>query len=296
MQEVAENIKHKYSFSGHESFQCRHLWLKKGYDFIKNKNLFTNEDAVVTLGVGKNMVSSLKYWMKCFDIIDKNEVLTEFAHKLLSNDGWDPYLEDEATLWILHHKLISKGVASTYSFIFNELRREKIEFTKTNYLAFVKRKNENNKTQAVSEKTLNDDFGVMTKMYMRSNTQAKEKEDTFSGLLTELDILKSFGKRGEEYFVIESSNKDEIPDAVLLYAILEMEGFDLSINLNSIENDFNSPGSIFAINKTGLIQKIESIVNSNKWVIFNDHAGIKELQFKKKKTSLEALESYYNGK
>ena len=73
MQEVAENIKHKYTFSGHESFQCRHLWLKKGYDFIKNKNLFTNEDAVVTLGVGKNMVSSLKYWMKCFDIIDKNE-------------------------------------------------------------------------------------------------------------------------------------------------------------------------------------------------------------------------------
>lgn len=296
MQEVAENIKHKYTFSGHESFQCRHLWLKKGYDFIKNKNLFTNEDAVVTLGVGKNMVSSLKYWMKCFDIIDKNEVLTEFAHKLLSNDGWDPYLEDEATLWILHHKLISKGVASTYSFIFNELRREKIEFTKTNYLAFVKRKNEDNKTQAVSEKTLNDDFGVMTKMYMRSNTQAKEKEDTFSGLLTELDILKSFGKRGEEYFVIESSNKDEIPDAVLLYAILEMEGFDLSINLNSIENDFNSPGSIFAINKTGLIQKIESTVNQNKWVIFNDHAGIKELQFKKKKTSLEVLESYYNGK
>ncbi|MDX9931639.1 MAG: DUF4007 family protein, partial [Bacteroidales bacterium] len=25
----------KYTFSGHDSFQCRQLWLKKGYDFVK---------------------------------------------------------------------------------------------------------------------------------------------------------------------------------------------------------------------------------------------------------------------
>lgn len=36
----------KYTFSGHESFQCRHLWLKKGYDFIKQGRKFTDEDAV----------------------------------------------------------------------------------------------------------------------------------------------------------------------------------------------------------------------------------------------------------
>ncbi|RYG02779.1 MAG: DUF4007 family protein, partial [Chitinophagaceae bacterium] len=23
----------KYTFSGHETFHCRHLWLKKGYEF-----------------------------------------------------------------------------------------------------------------------------------------------------------------------------------------------------------------------------------------------------------------------
>ena len=25
----------KYAFSGHESFQCKGLWLKKGYDYAK---------------------------------------------------------------------------------------------------------------------------------------------------------------------------------------------------------------------------------------------------------------------
>ena len=47
----------KLSFSGHESFQCRSLWLKKGFDFVKAGRSFLNEDAVVELGVGKNMVS-----------------------------------------------------------------------------------------------------------------------------------------------------------------------------------------------------------------------------------------------
>jgi hypothetical protein len=76
-----------------------------------------------------------------------------------------------------------------------------------------------------------------------------------------------------------------------------MEGFDLSVSLSAIENDFNSPGSIFAINRTGLINKIESISNANSWVIFNDHAGIKEIQFKKKpKSSFDILDKYYNGK
>ena len=37
----------KFTFSGHESFQCRHLWLKKGYDFVNKKKSFNNDDAVV---------------------------------------------------------------------------------------------------------------------------------------------------------------------------------------------------------------------------------------------------------
>jgi hypothetical protein len=297
MQELFEQIKIKYTFSGHESFQCRHLWLKKGYDYIASGKSFNDEDAVVSLGIGKNMVSSLRYWLRCFDIIDYNDQLTDFAVKLLDNEGWDPYIEDEATLWLLHYKLVKKGMATTYSFIFNELRREKIEFTKENFLAFVKRRTEQNKIQPISQKTLTDDFGVMGKMYLRSNAQSKDKEDSFSGLLTELDLIKTFGKRGEEFFIIENSIKDEIPDSILLYSILEMDGLDLSVSLNAIENDFNSPGAIFAINRTGLINKIESISNTNSWVIFNDHAGIKEIQFKKKpKSNIEILEKYYNGK
>ena len=91
----------KFTFSGHESFQCRQLWLKKGFDYIKSGKSFNDDDAVVILGVGKNMVASIRFWMKAFGLIGIDDVLTPFAEKLLSDTGWDPYLEDEASLWLL---------------------------------------------------------------------------------------------------------------------------------------------------------------------------------------------------
>ena len=52
----------RYSFSGHESFPCKSMWLKKGYDYLVGHNKFTDPDAVVKLGVGKNMVQSIRFW------------------------------------------------------------------------------------------------------------------------------------------------------------------------------------------------------------------------------------------
>ena len=49
----------KYTFSGHESFPCKTLWLKKGYDFVKKDLDFNAPEAVINLGVGKNMTASI---------------------------------------------------------------------------------------------------------------------------------------------------------------------------------------------------------------------------------------------
>jgi hypothetical protein len=66
-------VNNKLTFSGHDTFHCRHLWLKKGYDFVKGGHKFSDDDSVVLLGVGKNMVSSIYYWMNAFGMIDKKE-------------------------------------------------------------------------------------------------------------------------------------------------------------------------------------------------------------------------------
>src|SRR5690606_15572590 len=108
----------KFTFSGHDSFQCRQLWLKKGFDYVKQGNNFNDEDAVVQLGVGNSMVSAIRYWLKAFNIIDNKDIITEFGERLFDDEnGYDPFLEDEASLWLLHYQLVKNGIASIYSII-----------------------------------------------------------------------------------------------------------------------------------------------------------------------------------
>jgi hypothetical protein len=96
---LIEKEYHKFSFSGHDSFQCRQLWLKKGYDFVQEGKNFNDDDAFVQLGVGKNMVSSIRFWLKAFNVIDNKDKPTEFGKRLFDDeDGYDPFLEDEASI------------------------------------------------------------------------------------------------------------------------------------------------------------------------------------------------------
>lgn len=283
----------KFTFSGHDSFQCRQLWLKKGFDFVQDGHSFNNEDAVVKLGVGKNMVSAIRYWLKAFNIIDGKDKPTVFGMKLLDNEeGYDPFLEDEASLWLLHYQLVNTGHASTYSIIFNEFRKEKLFFNKETYVNYLKRKRETESSLSFNDNTVSDDFGVFVKMYQCSES-SKDVEDSFSGILSEIELLKTIGKGKEEQYQIENSERDKLPETVLLFSIIDNPNYGNSISLNSLEYDFNSPGSIFALNRLGLTNKISDIVGENKNITFTDHAGIKELQFKNKPNAYSILDTYY---
>lgn len=283
----------KYTFSGHDSFQCRQLWLKKGYDYVQEGKNFNDEDAVVQLGVGKNMVSSIRFWLKAFNIIDNKDIPTEFGKRLFDDEnGYDPFLEDEASLWLLHYHLVKNGYASIYSIIFNEFRKEKLFFNKETFVNYVKRIGESNTDLNFNENTIAKDFIVFANLY-KNDPESKDVEDSFSGILSEIELLKTTGKGKEEQFYIENIERDNLPEAVVLFTILDNSNYGNSISLNSLEFDLNSPGSIFALNRSGLMNKISEIVSEFKAITFTDQAGIKELQFKKKSDAFTILDTYY---
>ncbi len=296
---VANSDVLKFTFSGHDSFQCRHLWLKKGYDFVKEEQSFNNEDAVVKLGVGKNMVLAIRYWLKAFNIIDNKDSLTDFGTKLFDEEiGYDPYLEDDASLWLLHYQLIKTGLASIYSIIFNEFRKEKLFFTKENFLNYLKRIQEINPELSFNDNTVTKDFSVFINMY-KNDSDNSNIEDSSSGILSDLDMLKvsitqDYNGKKTEQFQIENYERDSLPEAVILYSILDNESYGHSISLNSLEFDTNSPGSIFALNRSGLVNKISEIVKENKDITYTDNSGIKELQFKNKPDAYSILDIYYD--
>lgn len=283
----------KYTFSGHDSFQCRQLWLKKGYDYVREGKNFNDEDSVVQLGVGKNMVSSIRFWLKAFNVIDNKDVPTEFGKKIFDNeDGFDPFLEDEASLWLLHYQLVKTGYSSIYSIMFNEYRKEKLFFNKENFVSYVKRIGESNQDLVFNENTVAKDFIVFTNLY-KNDSESKDIEDSFSGILSEIELLKTSGKGKEEQYYVENTDRYNLPIEVVLFTILDNQNYGNSISLNALEFEINSPGSIFALSRAGLMNKISEIVGDYKNVTFTDQAGIKELQFKNKLEPYKILEKYY---
>ena len=68
----------------------------------------------------------------------------------------------------------------------------------------------------------------------------------------------------------------------MLYTILDNERYGYSISMQSLENDEDSPGSVFALSRQDLLDKIELLTSTYDWITYNDQAGVKELQFKHK--------------
>jgi hypothetical protein len=59
-----------YRFSGHETFPCRYAWLSKAVKALEHRlKIFADEDdAMVELGVGKNMMRAIRFWVQAAGI------------------------------------------------------------------------------------------------------------------------------------------------------------------------------------------------------------------------------------
>ncbi|MCK4764937.1 MAG: DUF4007 family protein [Candidatus Aminicenantes bacterium] len=284
----------RLNFSGHESFYCRLLWLKKGYDYLRSGNKFSQPDGVVHLGVGKNMLSAIQYWMTAFNLIDSRKEVSEFAGYVFGTVGKDPYIEDPATLWLLHYYLIKNNFASIYSLIFNEFRKERVEFTKEHIARFIKIKCAENKT-SFNENTVKKDTSVFLRTYLKPKGISSDIEDNFSGLLVESDLVEEIIRTEEKsnWYRIISSERENIPGAVILFAILDNASYGESISFNTLLFDYNSVGNIFAINSNGLTKKIRKLQDRYKSIVYYNDSGVREIQFKEKLDKWAVLDDYY---
>jgi len=295
----------KLTFSGHETFHCRTFWLKKGYDFVKGnkKTLRNEEDAIVELGVGRNMVASIRYWLKAFNILNNDEIVNENSISTLVLSEYDEFLEDPASLWLLHHELVTTGKASIYNLFFNQFRKERAEFTKEQFLRFLKRVClEQGYDYEVMKNTITTDVNIFIRTYNRPINVNKNIEDEFSSIMIDLNLLKVIRTQDDDKSIvnysIESSDRREIPWEIILYAIVSFTQEKL-ISFNDLMAQPNSPALIFAMTANGLLKKILEIADNVKGFNFIEDNGIREIQISKKidqQFAIAKLREYYECK
>ena len=287
---INNNIKSNYSFSGHESFPCKSLWLKKGYDFVVDGNDFNSPEAVIGLGVGKNMVTSIRFWLRAFGITE-NDKPTALADYLFNdNNGKDRYLEDIATLWLLHFNLVFTEKATLYNMFFCGVQRERTHFEREQVQTYVKlRMVEAGKMTMFNPNTVRKDIGVLIQNYCLPR-KAQSNED-FSSLLIDLDLIRQSTEGKSYYFNVDGKRK--VTKEIFLYGILklkEQEG-DNTISFDTIQEKV---GLVFCMHDFETIEMLKQLANEySRYFAFSDVAGIKQIQFTKDLNPQKVLDNYY---
>lgn len=282
-----ENNMNTYRFSGHESFPCKSLWLKKGYDFMAERRDFNSPEAVMDLGVGKNMVASIRYWLRAFGICDADGI-TDLGHYLFNEEnGKDKYLEDLATLWLLHFTLVFTEEASLYHLFFTHFQRERKQFERNQVVDNVQRRlREEGKEYLFNQNTVKKDVAVLLQNYCLPRRSSHSNED-FSSLLIDLDLIRY---KGEDQYVFNIEGKRQVTPEIFLYGLIKIKGEDNTVPYDVLQ----MLGLIFCMTDLETIDMLKLLSeNYSDYLTYSDVAGIRQIQFTKALAPFDVLDQYY---
>lgn len=299
----------RVSFSGHETFPFRYAWLKKGVDAVASRpDFFTDEEAaMVDLGVGKNMVRSIKHWCLAAELIEEGREpkksrtglrASVLGRLLFADDGFDPFLEDPATLWVLHWHLASTPQrTTTWFWAFSHVHDA--EFSKEDLADQLQAWIENAEYKQVSLASLRRDIDCFLRTYVPSrHAQSGLLEDTLDCPLVELELIREAGDRST--FRFARGGHDGLPDFVLFYATLRFLSAHLgerkSASLHELAYRPGSPGMVFKMDESSLARRYEMIEQElNGALIYDETAGLRQLLRRREIDPVDVLTTGYRS-
>jgi hypothetical protein len=215
------------------------------------------------LGIGSNMVKSLRYWLQVVGLTQeplsgkREQEITPLGEIIYIND---PYTEEIGTLGLLHYELATNyDDATTWYYFFNKFKLN--EFSKEDFLNqinnFIRLSGEE-----VSERSVEDDFNCLLSTYIpriKSNPEKVLPESNIDCPLGELGLIDYENKK-EKIYKKTTINDDDLPPLIALAIIVDNAKGQSEIKISAIQNDEKNLGKLFnmdIISLTNLLYKLE---------------------------------------
>jgi hypothetical protein len=289
----------QYQFSGHETFPFRYPWLKKGFDAAgADAGVFLRDDATTTLGVGKNMVRAIRHWCLAAGVLEESDQgglrHSPFGQSLLADDGLDPYLEDPASLWLLHWQIATNRYrCTTWFWTYSHFHEP--EFTREALTSALFRWTQTLPGKQVAESSLKRDVEVFLRTYAPSR-RGDVAEDSLDCPLIDLGLIVQPG--GGQSFQFRRGRQQTLPDGVLLYAALAFWEATApqagTLAVADLARLPASPGRVFKIDDSSLVERLEGVERLTGGAIsFGETAGLRQLYRREKMDAQDALEAAY---
>jgi hypothetical protein len=279
-------------FARHETFTPRYGWMRKGVKAAANSpgDAFTSERAPVDLGVGKNMVKSIRFWSRAAKLIVETENplqprrprnvpsangLTLFHDE----DGVDPYLELPGSLWLLHWWMLQpECILPVWWIALNEFGA--VEFTVDDLEEFALVRAARSGWRQATPPAVAKDVDCFVRMYTATPAGRGLIDDAVDSPFRELGLLEYLGpKRDRLRFVVGA--KPNLPDEILAFACFDFAQQRDSaaglISVHSLCRDPGSPGKVFKLSEASLLASLERYATSIGSQIVTEAAGAAQL-------------------
>ena len=291
----------QYQFSGHETFPFRYPWLKKGFDAVRgDAGVFVRDDAITTLGVGKNMVRAIRHWCLAARVLEESEKeglrASRLGELLLADDGLDPYLEDPASLWLLHWQIATNRYrAATWFWAFSQYHEP--EFTRESLYSALHNWTQTLPGKQVAETSLRRDVEVFLRTYVPArHGRAEVAEDSLDCPLIELGLITQ--PLGSQTYHFRRGRQQSLPDGILLYATLAfwdaVAPAAKTLALAELARQPGSPGRVFKIDESSLVERLETVERLTEGAVtYGETAGLRQLYRRGQVDPLGALTAAY---
>jgi hypothetical protein len=287
----AEKNSTNYRFSGHETFPCRYPWLPKAFQELRDDaKLFADEEkAMVRLGVGKNMARAIRFWVQVAGVASPDGKgglsPTPFGTALLSVDGFDPYLEDLRTLWLLHWKIASQVAEPLFAWEYLLNRWVHPEITRTEVLKLFTQEAARLE-RSLSEVTLEQHFDVFLHTYVPTRSAKGDvREDNLDCPLVELGLIFQVGDRRsgasgrtEAVYAFNRDPKPGITAEVFAYCLDDFwhnrRRSEATLTFRDVAIGMGSMGQLFKLPEADVRDRLTSIAaDSHGAFQFHDSAA-----------------------
>jgi hypothetical protein len=283
----------------------RHAWLKKAVDAVTaDPEVFTKDSAIVTLGVGKNMVRSIRHWGLATGVLGEEPksrgmrlAVTEFGNTIMGASGFDPYLEDPSTLWLLHWNILKQEHrATTWHYVFNSF--PSAEFTRGNLTQFVLDEARRADAGGLRENSIRRDVEVFLRSYVGSSDVRGSGlgEDAFDCPLSELGLIEA--RQGSDLYQLQRNPKPTLADHAFLYALCDfwkgISQAQQTLAFSEIAYRKGSPGTVFRLDENSIADRLEQLDALTKGkLVYTETAGLRQVYKHADMNPKELLEEHF---
>jgi hypothetical protein len=276
--------------------------------------LFENdEQAMVQLGLGKNMVHSSRFWALSSGVVvtrgrSEGYELTEFAASLLDMGGLDPYLEDTRTLWLIHWKLATNVDTPLLAWDHLLNNWHEPEITQSAVVPALQRETVK-QGNSLSLTTISDHFDAFLHTYVATRgRKGTIQEDNLDCPLVELEFITQQGEREavgfdgrrEAIYAFNRNWKPDISRELFIYSLYDFwesrHEDETELSLREVAHGHGSPGQIFKLPEEDIRARLEEL-NKDTDSPFSYAESLNLQQVRKHRicSELELLRRIYKG-